>query len=745
MPLDLIHTPADLRGLSVADLESIAGEIRQKIFAAVSTNGGHLASNLGVVELTLALHYCYDFGAYPDGRDRLLFDVGHQCYPHKMLTGRAGAFGTLRKRGSVSGFPQPDESAFDLFGVGHAGTAISTAVGMARGDALLGRQNHVVALVGDASIVNGMAFEGLNNAGTLKRQLLIILNDNGMSISHPQGAFGEYLERVRVSTTYEEFKRFSEKIVHKLPTTVGKSIETAWDSFCRSVKGAMWDGGAALFEALGIKYMGPIDGHDLPGLVNFLSEIKHVDRPVLLHVKTRKGHGYEVAAEEPTKMHSPAPFVVNGCRVEIKSSGRSWTTAFADACIRLAQADERVVALTAAMPDGTGVSKFEQVFPERSIDTGICESHLVAMAAGMAKSGLRPVAAIYSTFTQRAYDQIWQEVVLNQQPVIFAMDRAGFVGDDGAVHHGFMDQAFLRPMPGMTLMAPSDEAELNRALRLALSLDAASAVRYPRDAVPSCNFEDVADPSLRTAAAAEWRAGVSRVLRDGADASIVCYGVLAEHAVLACAELAKEGVEVELVDARFCKPMDRKMLARVLRPGRPVLTLEDHSVINGFGSAVVEQAVADRLPTRWIKLLGHPADRLIAHATRLEQLAETGLDAAGIARAVRSALADAGGGDHAGNRVNEAVAVAAISTATAAGGGGSTASDSGSAAERGDRFDARGAGERRTEDGENGSDDENSSSSRGGGKLTSAVSAVSAVSASDGGAGRRGVVPAEVD
>ena len=346
--LDRIKTPHDLRGLDIDQLKQLAGDLRARIFQSVSANGGHLASNLGVVELTLALHYVYDFGAYPTGPDRLLFDVGHQCYPHKMLTGRAGDFSMLRKKGHVSGFPSPDESPFDLFAVGHAGTAISTGVGLARADAALGRKSHVVAVVGDASIVNGLAFEGLNNAGTLDRQMLIILNDNGMSISQPQGAFSEYLERVRVSTTYEEFKRFSEKIVHKLPTGVGHAIEHAWDAFCASLKSAMWHG--QMFEALGIKYMGPIDGHDLPGLINFLSEIKHVDRPVLLHVKTRKGQGYEICTTDPTKMHSPAAFTVNGCRVEMKSSGKSWTTAFADALIDLAKDDPRVFALTAAMP-----------------------------------------------------------------------------------------------------------------------------------------------------------------------------------------------------------------------------------------------------------------------------------------------------------------------------------------------------------------------------------------------------------
>jgi 1-deoxy-D-xylulose-5-phosphate synthase len=401
----------------------------------------------------------------------------------------------------------------------------------------------------------------------------------------------------------------------------------------------MWNG--SMFESMGIKYMGPIDGHDLPGLLNFLAEIKHVNKPVLLHVKTKKGHGYEVTCNEPTKFHSPASFVVNGCRVEInKSSGKSWTTAFADAMIALAKSDKRVVALTAAMPDGTGLSKFEKEHPTRYIDTGICESHLTAMAAGMCKSGLRPFAAIYSTFIQRAFDQVWQEVVLNKQPVVFCMDRAGYVGDDGAVHHGFCDQAFLRPLPGMVLMAPSDESELNRCLRLALSLETASALRYPRDNVPACDFETVIDPPLRADAAGEWSVGKSRVLREAngsADATIIAYGALALNAMVAAEELTAEGISVSVIDARFCKPLDTDMLARVLRPGHPVLTVEDHALQNGFGTAVLEYAAAHGLPTEQITRLGMP-DRLIAHATRKEQLAEVGLDPAGIARSVRDAI-----------------------------------------------------------------------------------------------------------
>jgi 1-deoxy-D-xylulose-5-phosphate synthase len=637
--LPTVRTPADLREMPIEDLERLADEMRAAIFDAVRGNGGHLASNLGVVELTIALHRVYDFGPYPVGPDRLVLDVGHQCYPHKMLTGRQDGFGKLRKDGGVGGFPMPDESDYDLFNVGHAGTAVSTAVGLARGDQAADRKNHVVAVVGDASIVNGLAFEGLNNAGTLDRQLLVILNDNGMSISGPQGAFAEYLERVRVSTTYEEFKKASKAVLNAtLPEGVSHAVEAAWRSVTSGAKAAMWPG--AFYEALGLTYMGPIDGHDLPELVQFLGEIQHVDKPVLLHVKTNKGRGIEAAEADPTSLHSPAAFRVEGCRVELnKASGVSWTKAFADAAVDLAREDERVWALTAAMPDGTGLSKFSKEIPERFIDTGICESHLMAMAAGMAKAGRKPLAAVYSTFTQRCFDQIWQEVVLNRLPVVLAMDRAGFVGSDGAVHHGFCDQSFLRPMPDAVLMAPSDAAELQRMLRLAMDAECFAALRYPRDDVPAADYETVVAMDLREAAGS-IALGRSRLLRHGADATILAYGTCVADALVAAETLQREdGLDVAVVDARFCKPMDVAMVRRALETG-PVLTVEDHAVEGGFGSAVLESAASLRLDTSRITRLGHPADRLIGHKSRAAQLAEAGIDALGITRALRSATSD---------------------------------------------------------------------------------------------------------
>lgn len=634
--LERIHQPADLRRLTMDELVGLCEECRQRILRAVAANGGHLASNLGVVELAVALHFVYDFGPFPQGPDRILWDVGHQCYVHKMLTGRADRMDTLRRKGSLSGFPSPLESPYDLMAVGHAGSAISTAIGIARGDAMLGRRSHVVAVVGDASIVNGLAFEGLNSASTLRRQLLIVLNDNGMGISKPQGALAAYLERIRISTTYNEAKNLAQWLVNRLPTSVGSTLETFWHHLKEGLKSGIWPG--QIFEALGIKYIGPMDGHDLPGLIAMLAELKDVPSPVLLHVKTVKGRGSTPASREPTRFHSPAPFKLNGDDVEMHTGpGRTWTAAFGDAVTELARRDRRIVALTAAMPDGTGLSTFEKEFPERFFDTGICESHLVAMAAGLAKAGLRPVAAVYSTFAQRTFDQMWQEVVLNGLPVILCMDRAGLVGEDGAVHHGFMDVAFLRPMPGIVLMAPSDEAELRRCLELAVSLDAPCAIRYPRDVVSAPDLEEIIAPELREQARAPWQPGRSRVLRTGRDAAIVVYGALARSALEAAAELEADGLDVGVIDARFCKPIDAEMLCRVARAGAAVVTVEDHSLQNGFGSAVLECAAARDVPLDRITRLGLP-DRLIAHASRQQQLAEAGLDAAGIARSVRDAV-----------------------------------------------------------------------------------------------------------
>ncbi len=621
--LESIQSPADLKNLPLDQLAPLAQEMRELIMTTVGTNGGHLAPNLGTVEICLALHRIFNFQT-----DRLLWDVGHQCYPHKLITGRFKNFKSLRKKGGVCGFPDPSESPYDLFAVGHAGTGISTAVGMARADQLLKRKTKVVALVGDASIVNGLAFEGLNNAGTLNRQMLIILNDNSMSISEPQGAFANYLEHLRVTTTYGEVKKRVQHLLEQIP--YGQQLSDVAHHVKSGIKNTLAPG--HIFEDLGLKYFGPVDGHDIPALLEKLNELKDLNCPAVLHIKTVKGKGYEWACDDPTTFHSPKPFRVEGCRVVIeKGSGRSWTSAFADAMVNLAKKNEKVVGITAAMPDGTGMIKLKPAFPDRYFDTGICESHATAMAAGMTKGGLRPVVAIYSTFLQRAFDQIFQEICLQGLPVTFCVDRAGLVGDDGAVHHGFCDLAFLRSQPGIVLMSPSDERELIRSLDFATTLDSPNEIRYPRD---NCPAEPLGEDSpwmiTRTG-------GKSRTLRQGADATLIAYGSMALQAIEAAKILENDGFSVAVVDARFCKPLDGEMLAQVFAKGTPILTIEDHSIVNGFGTAVVEHAQEMRYDARLVTRLGLP-DRFIKHASRNEQLKEVGLDPAGIAASVRAAL-----------------------------------------------------------------------------------------------------------
>jgi 1-deoxy-D-xylulose-5-phosphate synthase len=620
--LSSIRSPADLRTLSISQLESLAGQVRQRIIEVVGRNGGHLASNLGVAELTIALHRIFDFKT-----DRLLWDVGHQAYVHKLLTGRNARFDTLRKAGGISGFPNTEESEYDLFNVGHAGTAIATAVGMARGSMMMGDKRRVVAVVGDASIFNGVAFEGLNQAGILRRQLLVVLNDNSMGIAPTQGGMAEYLAKFRVSPAYEGIKRRVKKHLPNVPI-IGKAALGALDHLKEGFKATLSP--HQIFEQLGFVYVGPIDGHDLSHLIELFEVLKDVEHPVLLHVHTQKGKGAEWASAEPTKFHSPKPFKVEGCRVEIQTGGRSYTAAYADAMIALAKREHRVFAMTAAMPDGTGLNKFQQVFPDRYLDGGIAESATVDIAAGMCKAGMRPVVAIYSTFLQRAFDQVFQEVVLQGLPVIFCLDRAGLVGGDGPVHHGFLDIAYLRGMPRMVLMAPGDGNEIASALDMAMKLDVPSAIRYPRDTVPESLYVEKAPPPFVL--------GRSVILREGADATLLAYGAPCRNALDAADLLAVDGIEVRVVNARFAKPVDEDMVAEALGRGRPVLTLEDHSVVGGFGSAVAEAAARLGADTKELHIIGIPADRFIVHGSRAGQLAECGLDAAGIAAAVKDAL-----------------------------------------------------------------------------------------------------------
>ncbi|MHC5108543.1 MAG: 1-deoxy-D-xylulose-5-phosphate synthase [Planctomycetota bacterium] len=612
-----VRSPQDLRELPLAKLPQLAEEIRQRIIEVVGLRGGHLTSNLGVTELTIAMHRVFDFSF-----DRLLWDVGHQCYPHKLITGRADRFDSIRQDGGLSGFPDISESPYDLFNVGHAGTAIATAVGIARGDQINKESRCTVAVVGDASIVNGVAFEGLNQAGTLKRQMLVVLNDNEWGISPSQGAIAEYLARFRASNFYDDVKEHTKKLLPKLPL-LGKPVFDMIAHLKEGIKATVSPGN--VFEALGLQYIGPVDGHDLPHLIEVLEMVRRANHPVLLHVHTTKGKGCDWASKDPGKFHSPKPFVVESGKVVLKGrSGKSWTTAFLDSLSAIARDDERVHAMTAGMPDGTGLAEFEARFPGRCRDIGIAESCTVDMAAGMCKAGLRPVAAIYSTFLQRAFDQVFQEVSLQGHPVMFCIDRAGLVGGDGAVHHGFLDISYLRGLPGMVLMSPIDEIELKQAMRFGLTLDTACAIRYPRDKVPT-----------PIPGSPEFELGKSRKLRQGDAATILTYGVCGINGLAAAEMLAEQGIEVSVVSARFARPIDRDMVTEAFAGGTPVVTVEDHSVAGGFGSAVLETAQELGIPwTRAIRL-GMPTDRFIPHGSRGGQLAECGIDATGIAAAVQ--------------------------------------------------------------------------------------------------------------
>lgn len=623
--LHSIRSPQDLKKLPVEQLPDLAAEVRQAICRQVSQSGGHLAPNLGVVELSIALHYVFDFS-----EDRLLFDVGHQCYPHKLLTGRLGLLSRLRQSGGMAGFPEPKESPYDLFSVGHAGTAISTAVGMARADSLLGRRDRrVVSLVGDASIVNGLAMEGLNNAGTLKRQFLVVLNDNGMSIAKPQGGMAQFFDRIRVSPSYERLRRHALDILKRLPW--GDVMEEAYHRGGEMIKAALLTG--HMFEQFGFVCVGPVDGHDLPTLVDLLNEARDYDRPLLLHVKTVKGKGFDFSEGDATTFHSPRPFRVEGCRVEIKGSGRAFTSAFADAMTDVMDRDPLVFAVTAAMPDGTGVSKLLSKFPDRSLDTGICESHAMDMCAGMAKSGLKPFFAVYSTFAQRALDQVFQEVSLQGLPVRVCMDRAGFVGEDGAVHHGFMDIAMFRVFPQAVLMAASDEPNLRGALEFMRQHDdGPSFLRYPRENVPVQPVQ-AAPPPFEIGKANLVRPAKSRKPA----VAILAYGTEVYPALEAVENMGGDADAIAVYDARFAKPVDVDLITKLAAGHTWILTVEDHLATCGFGSAVLEACNDHSLPTDRLVRLGMP-EKWFAADSRAAQLAAAGLDAAGIEKKLREIL-----------------------------------------------------------------------------------------------------------
>jgi 1-deoxy-D-xylulose-5-phosphate synthase len=643
--LEKINSPADLKELQVAELEGLAEEIRQFILGSVSKTGGHLASNLGAVELTLALHYVFDFK-----QDKLLWDVGHQCYTHKIITGRKSGFALLRHVGGISGFPNPDESPYDLFSVGHAGTSIATAIGMALGEQLKARKEdakpkpfrrelekfkqaapRIVVVIGDASIVNGGSFEALNNLGLVKRQMLVVLNDNSMAIDATVGAVAKYFSKVRLSQTYEGLRWTTKSILEHVPG-IGRSVEETLERIKKSIRMTLPP--SQLFESLNVPYFGPVDGHDTESLIQLFQALSHVDHPVLLHVHTKKGKGFHPADKGPAKFHSTGPFKINGDTVEPTAvkHRQSFTESFGESLTALAEQDDRIVAITSAMCDGTGLMEFRKKFADRFYDVGIAESAAVDVAAGLARSGMRPVICIYSTFLQRSFDQIFQEVALQNLPVVFCVDRAGLVGADGATHHGLMDIGYLRMLPNMVLTAPADAVEMKQALQFALGQSQPVVVRYPKDIVPAEEF-------VRAASEKPFELGKSTLVRRGrkAGVAIVCYGSVLTEAMRAADVLSSEKISVDIINARFAAPIDPKLM-NLLARGKRLITVEDHYLSCGFGSALLEAAATNDQPLGNIRVLGAPR-RFIGQDSRNAQLMEAGINADEIAETARAMLA----------------------------------------------------------------------------------------------------------
>ena len=635
--LDQINSPADVKRLSVPELKVLAEEIRQFILDSVSKTGGHLASNLGVVELTLALHCVFDFK-----KDMLVWDVGHQCYTHKIITGRKDKFRRLRHADGISGFPNPAESVYDRFTVGHAGTSIATAIGLALAEQLKSKDKKdttqkaaddtakIVAMVGDASIVNGTSFEALNNLGLVKRQLLIVLNDNSMAIDATVGAVAKYFSRIRLSQTYEGLRKTTSNILEHMPV-IGKSAEETLERIKRSIRMVL--PASQMFESLHIPYFGPVAGHDIGSLIELFEAMGHLNHPAILHVYTKKGKGFRPADKGPSKFHSTGPFKINGDRVERAAgpSRQSFTNAFGEHLTELAGSDDKIVAITSAMCDGTGLMEFSKKFPDRFYDVGIAESTAVDVAAGMAKNGLKPVVCIYSTFLQRSYDQIFQEVALQNLPVIFCIDRAGFVGSDGPTHHGLMDIGFLRMLPNIVLTAPANDVEMRLVLEFALSEDKPVVIRYPKDIVPPKEF-------VKAACAKPFKLGKSVTVKrsKGSAVAVVSYGNVLAEVLKAAALLAEDKIPIDVVNGRFAAPVDEKIIL-LLKKGKRIVTVEDHALACGFGSAVLELAAEKGCSTESIRLLGAPR-RFIGHNSRDVQLMEAGTNAEKIAETVRKIL-----------------------------------------------------------------------------------------------------------
>jgi len=619
--IDGIDSPADLRQLERKDLSRLAEEIREEIVSVCSQTGGHLAPSLGVVELTLALHYVFD-----TPRDKLIWDVGHQAYAHKLITGRRERFKTLRQEGGISGFPKRIESIYDPFGAGHSGTSVSAALGMAEARDLRGDDYKVVAIIGDGGLTAGMAFEALNCAGEQQRDLIVVVNDNEMSISKSVGAVSAYLNRIMADHHINRFREEIKKFLREIPgigTSVLKFVKQAEES----LKGLMVPG--ILFEELGFQYFGPLEGHHLDHLIETFRNVRKLKGPNLVHVLTKKGKGYRPAEENPDIYHGVGQFEKETGRIYSNSAPPTYTAVFGRTLVKLAEQDKRVVAITAAMPLGTGLTEFSKRFPERFYDIGIAEQHGVTFAAGLAMEGMRPVVAIYSTFLQRAYDQIVHDVCLQRVPVIFAMDRGGIVGEDGPTHQGLFDLSYLRHIPGMILMAPKDEDELRRILLTAIQYeDGPIAFRYPRGTGYGVPLEEEIRP---------LEIGRGEVLREGKDVLILALGSTVYPSLQAAALLDAEGIGVTVVNSRFVVPLDKELIGDLVGRHRVLMTVEENVVAGGFGSAVLEFLHARGASPPRAHCLGIPAS-FVEHSPQAVLRKKYRLDSAGIVQEVRAAL-----------------------------------------------------------------------------------------------------------
>lgn len=629
MLIEKIAAPQDVKALSPEELKALADELRDIIIERVSLNGGHLASNLGVVELTIALHYVFN-----SPEDKIIWDVGHQSYPHKLLTGRYAAFPTIRQYRGLSGYPRPAESPHDIFGTGHSSTSISAALGIAEGRDRMGGRFKVIAVIGDGAMTSGLAFEGLNQAGHLKKDLIVILNDNEMSISKNVGALSTYLSKVLTGDFYQKFKKETKAFLEGIPR-VGETVAKIAQRAEGSLKGFFLPGG--LFEDLGFNYVGPIDGHDIPLLIETLQRVKQGDEPLLIHVVTKKGKGYKFSEEDPCVYHGTGPFEVDTGVVQSPKTAApaaddclSFSDAFGRALTELAAEDDRIVAISAAMREGTGLTGFAERFPDRFYDVGIAEPHAVTFAAGLAVAGVRPVVAVYSTFLQRAYDEIIHDVCLQNLPVLFAIDRAGIVGEDGATHQGLFDLSYLRHIPGLLVMAPKNAVELKAMLELALRHNGPAAVRYPRDRVsaglPSAPLE----------------LGVAELLRDGRDAAIIAVGNTVVPGLKAAELLKREGIRAAVVNARFIKPLDERLIIELARRTGRIVTVEENILAGGFGSAVLECLSGAGLGSVQVRRLGID-DAFVEHGSRKILRKNHGLDTESLCAAVRVLCRDEAG------------------------------------------------------------------------------------------------------